>query len=69
LFAALLDRVADVRAPWDAVAEPLALALFTAVVGPDGAVAVDPAEAGAGRVGLLAAECPVAYELTRPSPI
>lgn len=69
LFAALLDRVADVRAPWDAVAEPLPLALFSAVVGPDGVVAVDPAAAGAGRSGLLAAECPVAYELTRPSPL
>ena len=57
------------RAPWEAAAEPLPLALFSAVVGPDGAVAVDPAEAGAGRVGLLAAECPVAYELTRPSPL
>jgi hypothetical protein len=69
LFAALLDRVADVRAPWEAVAEPLPLALFSAVVGPDGAVAVDPAAAGTDRVGLLAAECPVAYELTRPSPL
>jgi hypothetical protein len=69
LFAALLDRVADVRAPWDAAAEPLPLALFSAVVGPDGVVAVDPAAAGAGRSGLLAAECPVAYELTRPSPL
>ena len=38
-------------------------------VGPDGAVAVDPAAAGTDPVGLLAAECPVAYELTRPSPI
>lgn len=69
LFAALLDRVADVRVPWDAAAEPLPLALFSAVVGPDGVVAVDPAAAGAGRTGLLAAECPVAYELTRPSPL
>jgi hypothetical protein len=69
LFAALLDRVADVRAPWDAAAEPLPLALFSAVVGPDGVVAVDPAAAGAVRSGLLAAECPVAYELTRPSPL
>jgi hypothetical protein len=69
LFAALLDRVADVRAPWDAAAEPLPLALFSAVVGPDGVGAVDPAAAGAGRSGLLAAECPVAYELTRPSPL
>ena len=69
LFAALLDRVADVRAPWDAAAEPLPLALFSAVVGPDGVVAVDPAAAGAASTGLFAAECPVAYELTRPSPL
>lgn len=67
LFAAVLDRVADVRVPWEAAAEPLPLALFTAVVGPDGAVAVEPA--GIDRVSLLAAECPVAYELTRPSPL
>jgi hypothetical protein len=62
LFAALLDRVADVRAPWDAAAEPLPLALFSAVVGPEGVVEVDPAS-------VFAAECPVAYELTRPSPL
>lgn len=69
LFAAVLDRVADVRVPWEAAAEPLPLALFTAVVGPDGVVAVEPAAAGIDGVSLLAAECPVAYELTRPSPL
>ena len=74
LFAALLDRVADARAPWDAVAEPMPLALFTAVVGPSGVVSFDdPAGSDAQRAALraaaFAAECPVAHELTRPSPL
>jgi hypothetical protein len=44
--------------------------LFSAVVGPDGAVSFDdPAGSDAQRAVLLAAECPIAYELTRPSPL
>lgn len=62
LFAAMATRIADVRAPWDAAAEPMPLALFGSVVGPDGLV-------GAEAPGVLDAECAMAHELTRPSPM
>jgi hypothetical protein len=62
LFAAMLERIADVRMPWDAVAESLPLVLAGLVVGPDGAVdAATPA--------VLAAECGMAHELVRASPM
>jgi hypothetical protein len=70
LFAALLDRVGDVRTPWEAVAEPMPAALFNTVVGPTGVVSFDdPGASEAQRAAVLAAECPVAHELTRPSPL
>ena len=62
LFATMASRIADVRAPWDAVAEPMPVALFTTVVGPDGATSVDDPAA-------LAPECPMAHELVKPSPM
>jgi hypothetical protein len=62
LFAAMLERVADVRVPWDAAAEPMPLALATTVAGPGGL-------AGASSADLLAAECSMAHELLRPSPM
>ena len=57
----MLTRVADVRAPWEAEAEAVPVALFGAVVGPAGLV--DLAAPGAGDP--LAAECPMAHELLR----
>jgi hypothetical protein len=61
LFTTMLERLADVRVPWDALAEPMPLALAGLVVGPDGLVdAMTP--------GVLAAECGMAHELVRPSP-
>ncbi len=61
LFAVMLERVADVRSPWDAVAEPVPVALATGVVGPGGWT--EPLAAA------LAPECPAAPELVRPSPM
>jgi hypothetical protein len=61
LFTTMIERVSDVRMPWDALAEPMPLALAGFVVGPDGVVdAMTP--------GVLAAECGMAHELVRPSP-
>ncbi len=65
MFANMVARVADVRVPWDASAEPAPLGLFTTVVGPGGAVEL----AGPLHGDPLAAECPMAYELLRISPI
>lgn len=65
LFTSMLTRVADVRAPWEAEAEAAPLGLFGAVVGPAGLV--DLADPSAGEP--LAAECPMAHELLRSSPI
>jgi len=62
LLATMVERLADVRAPWEAPAEVLPAALFRTVVGPAGAVDADHA-------GALAAECPMAHELVRPSPM
>ena len=62
MFTTMADRVEDVRAPWDAAAERVALGLFASVVGPAGLV---PADAP----GVLAAECPFTPELLKPSPI
>jgi hypothetical protein len=61
LFTTMIERLADVRVPWDALAEPLPLALAGLVVGPDGVV-------DAMVAGVLAAECGLAHELVRPSP-
>jgi hypothetical protein len=62
LFTTMATRIADVRAPWDAAAEPMPLALFHTVVGPAGAV-------DAGTPGVLDPECPMAFELVKPSPM
>jgi hypothetical protein len=62
LFTAMTERLADVRVPWDAAAEPVPLALFSTVIGPSGAA--DPAEPG-----VLDADCAMAPELVRPSPM
>ncbi len=62
LFAAMAARIADVRVPWEAAAEPLSLALFTWVVGPGGVT-----EASA--PGVLDPECAMAHELVKPSPM
>ena len=62
LFTTMLERVADVRVPWEAAAEPMPLALVGTVVGPDGVV-------DAQSPGVLAAECGMAHELVRPSPM
>jgi hypothetical protein len=62
LAATMVERLADVRAPWDAAAEVLPAALFRSVVGPTGALDVDDPVA-------LAPECPMAHELVRPSPM
>lgn len=62
MFAEMLERIGDVRAPWDAEAEPVPLGLAGRVVGPGGAAPADVP-------GLLDAECPMAHELLRPSPM
>ena len=62
LFTAMIERVADVRVPWEAAAEPMPLALAGLVVGPDGVVDAQTAD-------VLAAECGMAHELVRPSPM
>lgn len=62
LFTTMATRIADVRAPWEAAAEPMPLALFTTVVGPDGAV-------DAGTPGVLDPECGMAHELVKSSPM
>jgi hypothetical protein len=62
LFTTMLERVADVRVPWEAAAEPMPLALVGTVVGPDGLV-------DAQLPDVLAAECGMAHELVRPSPM
>lgn len=59
LFTTMLTRVADVRAPWEAEAEAVPVGIFAGVVGPEGLVA---------GTAALAAECPMAHELVRPSP-
>ena len=62
LFTTIATRIADVREPWDAAAEPMPLALFHQVIGPDGAV--DPT-----APGVLDPECPMAHELVKSSPM
>jgi hypothetical protein len=62
LFDAMLERVGDVRMPWEADAEPMPLALATVVVGPLGLGDVHGPD-------VLAAECGTAHELLRPSPM
>ena len=64
MFTSMLTRVADVRAPWETEAEAVPLGLFAAVVGPDGLVTLPD-----GAADVLAAECPMAYELLRSSAI
>jgi hypothetical protein len=62
LLACMADRLTSGARPWDAPAESLPIGLVGSVVGPSGAVASDAADA-------LAAECPMAYELVRASPM
>lgn len=59
LFEAMGQRPADMRMPWDAVAEHVPLALTHWVVGPQGAVPTGDA--------TLTPECPMSYELLRSS--
>ena len=59
LFATMLERVADVRVPWQAIGEPMPLALAGLVVGPDGIVdAMAP--------DVLVAECGMAHSWCDP---
>ena len=60
-FTNMLQRVADVRVPWQATCEPVPFGLATAAVRPGGVF--EPAEAD------LRPECPVAHELLRSSPM
>lgn len=62
LLGCMAERLIECSEPWDAPAETVPLGLFGTVVGPAGA-------APAGQAGVLAAECPMAYELVRPSPM
>ena len=52
----------ELSAAWDADAEPLPLALFGSVIGPDGPV-------DATTPGVLDAECAMAHELVKSSPM
>ncbi|HTH04549.1 MAG TPA: hypothetical protein VL916_01715 [Ilumatobacteraceae bacterium] len=56
-FASMVERVADVRVPWMAEAEPLPLGLASHVVRCDGVYDIGDA--------VLAPECPLAQELLR----
>lgn len=60
LFAAVVERAADVRVPWLAEAEPLPLALAAYLAGPWGVLPAAEAP--------LQVECPVAPELLRVTP-
>lgn len=60
VFSTILERVADVRVPWEAEAEPVPAALMTQVIGPAGASQIDDR-------GVFSPECGTAYELVRPS--
>ncbi len=62
LFTTMSTRIADVRVPWDADAEPMPLALFGSVIGPNGM-------SEATLAGVLDPECGMAHELTKPSPM
>jgi hypothetical protein len=64
MFATVLERAgAEADAPWRADTEPLPVALFSHIARDCAVVDV-----GAAR-GALAAECPLAYELLRVSPM
>ncbi len=56
-FASVVERVADVRVPWLAVADVVPLALFSHVASPMGVAALADV--------ALAPECPLAHELLR----
>lgn len=56
-FLSLVERVADVRVPWQAEADVVALGLFSHVVTHDGLVEIVDA--------VLRPECPLAHELLR----
>lgn len=62
LFTTMATRLADVRVPWEADAEPMPLALFAAVVGPNGMHE-------ANVPGVLDPECAMAHELVKSSPM
>jgi hypothetical protein len=62
LLACMTARTTGGARPWDARAESVPLGLIGSVVGPTGAVSADAPD-------VLAAECPMAYELVRPSPM
>jgi hypothetical protein len=59
LFEAMGQRLADVRAPWDAAAEAVPLGLCNWLVTPHGVTPAGDAS--------LQAECPMSYELLRSS--
>jgi hypothetical protein len=58
-FASLVAGVADVRAPWEAIAEVVPLALCSSIA--------DQAAVTAAGSATLVPECPVAHELLRSS--
>lgn len=57
-FASLVERVADVRVPWQADADVVPLALCSHVATKEGVVGIDEV--------ALTPECPLAHELLRP---
>lgn len=61
MFAAVVERAADARMPWEAETEPLPTALLSAVVREGGWVAMESA------ADTLRPECPLALELLRVS--
>lgn len=61
MFAAVVERAADARMPWEAEAEPLPTALTSAIVRDRGMVPIESA------AEALRPECPLAQELLRIS--
>jgi hypothetical protein len=59
LFDAMVERLADVRVPWDAAAESMPLALSHWIAGPDGVTPTSET--------TLKPECPMSHELLRSS--
>jgi translation initiation factor 2B subunit (eIF-2B alpha/beta/delta family) len=59
-FTSMLQRVLDVRVPWDAAADAVPLALASHLVTPAGVTPIEQA--------IVAAECPYAPELLRSRP-
>ena len=61
MWKAMLQRLDDANFAWNAEVERVPLAMATAILGPEGLVEPEPA--------ALAAECQVAHELLRTSPM